>query len=66
MPVLKKNGKIMVCIDFSEFNLSIRRERFKIPVAERIFGRMQGVIVLQILMLNQDLADFLYIKAYRY
>ena len=48
-----------MCIDFSEFNHSIRRERFQIPVAENIFGRMQGVIVLQILMLNQDFGRFL-------
>ena len=49
----------MVCVDFNEFNLFIRRERFEIPVAEKIFGKMQCVIVLQILMLNQDFGRFL-------
>ena len=42
VPVLKKNGQIRVCIDFSELNKSIRRERFQIPVAEEIFAKMHG------------------------
>ena len=42
VPVLKKNGQIRVCIDFSELNKSIRRERFQIPVAEEIFVKMHG------------------------
>ena len=49
VPVMKKNGNVRVCIDFSELNKSIRRERFQIPVAEEIFSMMQGARFFTIL-----------------
>ena len=41
VPVLKKNGQIGVCVDLSELNKAIKRDRFQIPVAEEIFARMK-------------------------
>ena len=49
VPVMKKNGNVRVCIDFSELNKSIRRERFQIHVAEEIFSMMQGARFFTIL-----------------
>ena len=49
VPVLKKNGQIRVCVDLSELNKAIKRERFQIPVAEEIFARMKGAVFFTVL-----------------
>ena len=42
VPVLKKDGKVRICVDFTELNQCVQRERFQLPVAEDLFAKMHG------------------------
>ena len=42
VPVPKKDGKVRICVDFTELNRSVRREQFQLPVAEDLFAKMHG------------------------
>ena len=42
VPVLKKDGKVRICVAFTELNQCVQRERFQLPVAEDLFAKMHG------------------------
>ena len=42
VPVLKKDGKVRICVDYTELNKSVDRERFQLPVADDVFAKMSG------------------------
>ena len=42
VPVLKKDGTVRICVDYSELNKSVQREQFQLPKAEELFAKMHG------------------------
>lgn len=47
VPVLKRDGIVRVCADFTELNKAVEKERFQFPVAEEVFAKMHGQSTLQ-------------------
>ena len=42
VPVLKKNGKIWVCIDFHDLNIACPKDEFSLPITDVIIDNMCG------------------------
>ncbi len=42
VPVLKKNGKIRICVDLKKLNICVRRERLILPTFEDIAPKLVG------------------------
>ena len=40
--VPKKNGGVRICVDYTKLNRSIQRERFQLPLADEVFGKLKG------------------------
>jgi len=42
VPVLKKNGKVRICVDLKKLNEQVKRERFILPTPEEITAKLSG------------------------
>ena len=40
--VPKKNGEVRICVDYTKLNRSIQRERFQLPLADKISAKLKG------------------------
>lgn len=45
VPVLKKNGKVRICVDLKKLNEQVKRERFILPTPEEITAELCGATV---------------------
>ncbi len=45
VPVLKKNGKVRICVDLKKLNEQVKRERFILPTSEEITAELSGATV---------------------
>ena len=45
VPVVKKNGKVRLCVDLKKLNVSVRRERFILPTLEDLTSKLSGATV---------------------
>lgn len=45
VPVLKKNGKVRICVDLKKLNEQVKRERFILPTPEEIIAELSGATV---------------------
>ncbi|KAL7852791.1 hypothetical protein SRHO_G00185760 [Serrasalmus rhombeus] len=49
VPVVKKNGKIRICVDLKRLNGAVRRERFILPTLEDVAPTLSGAAVFSTL-----------------
>lgn len=42
VPVVKKNGKVRICVDLKRLNEAVRRERFILPTLEDVAPKLSG------------------------
>ena len=49
VPVMKKTGKVRLCVDLKKLNVNIERERFVLPTLEDVTSRLQGATVFSCL-----------------
>ena len=49
VPVMKKSGKVRLCVDMKKLNMNIQRERFVLPTLEDATSRLQGAKVFSCL-----------------
>ena len=40
--VLKKNGEVRICIDFTELNKCVKREFYPLPSVDHVLGQLSG------------------------
>lgn len=45
VPVLKKTGKVRICVDLKKLNEQVKRERFILPTPEEIIAKLSGATV---------------------
>lgn len=45
VPVVKKNGKVRICVDLKKLNEQVKRERFILPTPEEITAELSGATV---------------------
>ena len=43
--VLKNNGKVRLCVDFTKLNESVKREKFPLPSVDQLFAELDGTQV---------------------
>ena len=43
--VLKNNGKVRLCVDFTKLNQSIKREKFPLPSIDQLLSELNGAQV---------------------
>jgi hypothetical protein len=41
--VLKKNGKLIICVDFSKLNVATKKDPFPLPFTYEVLNTMVGV-----------------------
>nr|ABB47141.1 retrotransposon protein, putative, unclassified [Oryza sativa Japonica Group] len=46
VPVIKKNGKVRVCIDFRDLNKATRKDEYPMPVADQLVNAASGHEIL--------------------
>ncbi|XP_050233029.1 uncharacterized protein LOC126681530 [Mercurialis annua] len=46
VPVMKKNGKLRVCVDFRNLNLATPKDEYPMPVADMLIDRAAGHTIL--------------------
>ncbi|XP_050222703.1 uncharacterized protein LOC126672794 [Mercurialis annua] len=49
VPVMKKNGKLRVCVDFRNLNLATPKDEYPMPVADMLIDRAAGHTILSFL-----------------
>lgn len=49
VPVIKKTGKVRICVDLKKLNEAVRRERFILPTLEDIAPKLVGARVFSTL-----------------
>lgn len=49
VPVVKKNGKVRICVDLKKLNEAVKRERFILPTLEDIAPQLSGACVFSTL-----------------
>ncbi|XP_050211472.1 uncharacterized protein LOC126661660 [Mercurialis annua] len=49
VPVMKKNGKLRVCVDFWNLNLATPKDEYPMPVADMLIDRAAGHTILSFL-----------------
>ncbi|KAI4899215.1 hypothetical protein NFI96_005200 [Prochilodus magdalenae] len=49
VPVIKKNGKVRICVDLKKLNKAVKRERFILPTLEDITPKLTGANVFSTL-----------------
>ena len=49
VPVVKKSGKVRLCVDLKKLNVSVRRERFILPTLEDLTSKLSGATVFSCL-----------------
>lgn len=49
VPVMKKSGKVRICVDLKKLNLSVRRERYILPTLEDLTSKLSGATVFSCL-----------------
>ena len=49
VPVLKKNGKVRICVDLKKSNEAVERERFMLPTLEDVAPKLTGAKVFSTL-----------------
>ncbi|XP_050211888.1 uncharacterized protein LOC126662045 [Mercurialis annua] len=47
VPVMKKNGKLRVCVDFRNLNLATPKDEYPMPVADMLIDRAAGHTILR-------------------
>ena len=45
VPVWKKNGQVQICIDLTQLNKSVLRERHPLPAVEQVLAQLSGAKV---------------------
>ncbi|KAI4898509.1 hypothetical protein NFI96_006164, partial [Prochilodus magdalenae] len=55
VPVIKKNGKVRICVDLKKLNKAVKRERFILPTLEDITPKLTGANVFSTLFCFQRL-----------
>ena len=54
VPVLKKNGKVRICVDLKKLNQSVERERFVMPTVEELASKLANAKVFSTLDCSQS------------
>lgn len=54
VPVLKKNGKVRLCVDLKKLNQSVKREKFIMPTVDEIAAKMTNAKVFSTLDCSQS------------
>ena len=49
VPVLKKSGKVRICVDLKKLNQMVMRERYVLPTLDEILPRLAGSSVFSTL-----------------
>ncbi len=49
VPVIKKNGKVKICVDLKKLNEAVKRERFILPTLEDILPQLSGSCIFSTL-----------------
>ncbi len=49
VPVIKKNGKVRICVDLKKLNEAVKRERFILPTLEDILPQLSGSCIFSTL-----------------
>ena len=45
MPVVKKSGKVRICVDLKKLNEEVTRERFFVPIIDDVTSKLTGATV---------------------
>ena len=54
VPVLKKNGKVRICVDLKKLNEAVKRERFMLPTLKDVAPKLSGAKVFSTLDAAMD------------
>ena len=46
VPVLKKNGKLRICIDFRNINMATPKDKYPIPIVDLLVDGASGYKIL--------------------
>nr|ABA94546.1 retrotransposon protein, putative, unclassified [Oryza sativa Japonica Group] len=57
VPVIKKNGKVRVCIDFRDLNKATPKDEYPMPVADQLVDAASGNKILSFMDGNAELDD---------
>ena len=52
VPVQKKNGKVRICVDLTQLNQSVKRERHQLPAVDQVLAQVAGAKVFSKLDCN--------------
>lgn len=52
VPVLKPSGQVRICVDLTQLNMSVKRERFVLPTVYETLGLLSGAMVFSKLDAN--------------
>lgn len=52
VPVRKKNGAVRICVDLTQLNQSVKRERHQLPAVEQVLAQLSGAKVFSKLDAN--------------
>ena len=45
IPVMKKSGKVRICVDLKRLNQAVKRDRYMLPTLEEIAPQLDGAIL---------------------